>query len=285
MSDQGLAAPPTFHSSVDPTALLIIWIVMAVAAVAVAVRLALRNRDALPVVACAGALICALNEPIYDILANLTYARTPDVAYHAFGRAIPWTLPIGYVPWVGLMPYVLYRMMAAGAPRRRFHQIAAGLIGSVLFLELINALWWHNWKYYGESPARSALGGGVVQMAAMPLLCALLYLVLAEQLRGWKRAALGLLLPALALPMIFASTTFPLYISNHADLPAAIDWLAAATAVALSLGAVPVITRVAQRWRDGELILLAGAAAPRAPAREARQPPDLASASQPSASR
>jgi hypothetical protein len=244
-ADTGIPAPPTFESTADPTLLLVIWSVFAVVAVAVAARLALRHRDPLPVVACAGAVICALNEPIFDVLANLTYARTPHVAFSAFGREIPWTIPTGYIPWVGLMPYVLYRMMAAGVTRRRLHEIAAGLIGSVLVLEVVNALWWHNWKYYGEAPARGVLGGGVVQMAAMPLMCALLYLIVAEHTRGWQRAALGLVLPGVSLALVFAATTWPLYVSNHADVPAALDWLAAAIAVALSLGAVPLITRVA----------------------------------------
>ncbi len=254
MREQGIAAPPPLHSSVDPALMLAIWAAMAAAAVLVAVRLAVQHRDGLPIVACVGALICALNEPIYDVLANLRYAQTPHVAYHAFGRDIPWTLPIGYVPWVGLMPYVLYRMMAAGTPRRTLHRIAAGLIASVLALELVNEVWWHNWGYYGESPIRSMLGGGVVQMAAMPLLCALLYLMLADRLHGWRRAALGLVLPGLALPMVFAATTWPLYLSNHAVLPATVDWFAATVAVVLSLGAAPVITGVAARWHAGGLV-------------------------------
>ncbi len=248
-ADRGFAAPPTFESTTDPTLLLVVWSVMAGAAILVAARLALRNRDPLPVVACAGAVICALNEPIFDVLANLTYARTPHVAYNAFGREIPWTIPVGYIPWVGLMPYVLYRLMAAGASRALLHRIAAGLIASVALLEVVNELWWENWKYYGEAPARGILGGGVVQMAAMPLMCALLYLVLADHLSGWRRAALGLLLPAISLPLVFAATTWPLYFSNHAELPAAVDWFAAAVAVTLALGAVPVITRLAERWR------------------------------------
>lgn len=242
----GIAPPPSFHAAVDGDVLLVIWGAMALAAVLVAVRLAIRDRTALPVVACVGALVCALNEPIYDVLANLTYAQTDAVAYHAFGRAIPWTLVIGYVPWVGLFPYILFRRMEAGIARADLHRLAAALIGSVLALEIVNAVWWHNWRYYGEAPARGVLGGGVVQMAAMPLLCALLY-VLAGRMTGWRQALLGLVLPPLALPMVFASTTFPLYFSNHTRLPAAVDWSAAAISVALALGAVPAITAVAAR--------------------------------------
>jgi hypothetical protein len=249
MTPRILPAPAPFQSSADPLVLLIVWGALALAAVGVAVWLAVRRHDVLPVFACVGALICALNEPIYDVLGNLSYARTPYVAYSIWGRDIPWTLVIGYVPWVGLMPYLLMRAMAARWPRRRLHAIAAGLIVSVFVLEVVNAVWWENWKYYGESPTRSSLGGGVVQMAAMPLLCALIYLVLGERARGAPRALLGLVAPVVALPMVFASTTWPLYLSNHGDLPTAVDWLAAALTIALGFAAVPLITGLAERWQ------------------------------------
>lgn len=248
MEQSGIAPPPQFDASVDPDVLLAIWAVMAAAAVVVAVRLAIRDRTALPVVACVGAAVCALNEPIFDVLANLSYANTDAVAYHAFGRAIPWSLVIGYIPWVGLFPYLLFRRMQAGISRAALHRVAAALIGSVLALEIVNEVWWHNWRYYGEAPARGVLGGGVVQMAAMPMLCALMYL-LAERVTGWRQSLLGLVFPPLALPMVFAATTFPLYVSNHMRLPAAVDWAAAAIAVTLALGAVPVITGLAARLR------------------------------------
>lgn len=244
-----LPAPAPFESSADPLVLLIVWGALALAAVGVAVWLAVTRRDVLPVVACAGAMICALNEPIYDVLGNLSYAETPYVAYSMWDRDIPWTLVIGYVPWVGLMPYLLMRAMAGGWPRRRLHLIAAALIASVFVLEVVNAVWWENWKYYGESPTRSALGGGVVQMAAMPLLCALMYLMLDGLARGAWRVVLGIVAPVVALPMVFASTTWPLYLSNHGDLPAAVDWLAAAITIALGFAAVPLITALAQRWQ------------------------------------
>jgi hypothetical protein len=258
---RGIAAPPVFHSPIDPDAMLIGWCVLALTAFAIAAVLAVRNRDLLPVAACVGALICALNEPIYDVLANLVYAETPHTAYHAFGRDIPWTLVVGYVAWVGLVPYVLSRMMVAGVSRLRLHQVAVGLILSVAAAEILNAVWLKSWHYYGQSSWRGVLGGGVVQMAAMPLLCALLYYMLDAGMRRWRRALLGLVIPGVALPMVFAASTWPLYLANHAALPVGIKWAAAALSVSLCFVAVPVITRVAQRWREGELALAAAGSA------------------------
>src|ERR1700722_12368975 len=104
--------------------MLILWGVLVVAAATYAIYLAVRNRDVLPVAVCVGALICAFNEPIYDTLGKLVYARTPPsyVAFTTFGRSIPWAVVIGYLPWVGLVPYLLYRQMVKGISRIRLQQ-------------------------------------------------------------------------------------------------------------------------------------------------------------------
>lgn len=266
MSPSGLDAPPVTHASANADVMLAVWAGMALAAAGVAVWLAWRNRDALPVAACVGALICTLNEPIYDILAKLTYAESPHVAYSAFGRDIPWTLVVGYVPWVGLMPYVLSRMIAAGATRARLVQMAAGLTASVVLIEIVNAAWLHAWTYYGQSAWRGVLGGGVIQMAAMPLLCALLYCLLGERLAGARRAALGIVLPPMTLPMVFASTTWPLYVSNHADVSAGAAWLAAAASVGLCVLTIVAVISLAGRWQTGDLAPRRAPAAGTAPA-------------------
>ena len=111
---QGIPAPPDFETSVDPSALLGTWSVLAAAAVGIAIWLAVRDRDPLPVAGCVGAVICTANEGIFDVLGVLTYAVNLDTAYSAFGRDIPWTLIVGYIPWVGLVPYLLYRLMSFG---------------------------------------------------------------------------------------------------------------------------------------------------------------------------
>lgn len=252
MSPQGIEAPPVTHASADAGAMLAVWTSMAIAAVAVACWLAWRHRDALPVAACAGALICTLNEPIYDILAKITYAQSPYVAYSAFGRDIPWTLVVGYVPWVGLMPYVLSRMIAGGASRTRLLQVAAALTASVVLVEILN-VWLDAWTYYGQSAWRGVLGGGVMQMAAMPMLCALLYCVIGDRLRGARRAVLGIVLPPMALPMVFASTTWPLYVANHADVSTGVAWLAAGAALGLCLLTLFTVIGLAVRWGTGRL--------------------------------
>jgi hypothetical protein len=252
---QGISAPPGFDSAVSSEALLIGWVLLCAIGAGISIWVAVRERDILPLTACVGAFVCTLNEPIFDVLAKLVYPDNLDVAYSAFGRDIPWTLVVGYLPWVGLMPYLLYRLMASGAPRAQLHKIAAGLIGSVALVELLNATWLHAWKYYGETAWRGVLGGGIMQMAAMPLVCALLYYLLADRMTGWRRASMGLIVPAVSLPLVFGATTWPLYFSNYTKLPAAVDWIAAGLTIALCLLAIPIITRIAQRWHAGEALL------------------------------
>jgi hypothetical protein len=245
-----IPAPPVFHAGIGPAPMLIIWGALALAAVVYAGYLAVRDRDPLPVAACAGALVCALNEPIYDVLGKLVYARVPAsyTAYTAFGRHIPWTLVVGYVPWVGLMPYILFRMMRNGVSRRRLHVIAIGLNVSVGLIEVANSLWLHDWRYYGGTSARGVLAGGLIQMSAMPLLCAFLFYAFADRFTGWRRAVLGIVLPAVSLPMVFAATSWPLYVSNYSHLSQPLRWAAAGTAVVLCVLAVFAVTYMSDRW-------------------------------------
>ncbi|MCW3063605.1 MAG: hypothetical protein JWN32_777 [Solirubrobacterales bacterium] len=245
----GIPAPPVFDAGPSPAAMLALWGALALAAFAYAAVLAVRERDVLPVAVCAGALVCALNEPIYDTLAKLVYARVPSgyVAYSAFGRQIPWTLVIGYVPWVGLVPYLLSRRMEAGVSRAGLHRIALALTVSVALVELVNSVWLHDWRYYGGHSARGVLGGGIVQMSAMPILCGFLLCVFARPASGVRRALLGVLIPTMALPIVFAATSWPLYVSNYATMPDALHWAAAGVTIGFCVLAVLAVSYLAEQ--------------------------------------
>jgi hypothetical protein len=247
-----IPGPPSFSPGWSPATMLILWGAMSAAAAGYAIHLSIRDRDPLPAVACVGALICTLNEPIYDILGKLVYAHVPSsyVAYTAFGRAIPLALVVGYIPWVGLAPYLLLKQFEAGISRRRLHVIALGLNASVAALEVLNALTLHMWRYYGGDSARGVLSGGIIQMSAMPLLAALLYFMLGDQAKGWWRVLLGLIVPVISLPMVFASTTLPLYFTNYARVAGWVHWVGAAASAALCVCAVRTITGLVARWQQ-----------------------------------
>jgi hypothetical protein len=241
--------PPVYQAQASAAAMLALWGVLALAAAVYAVVLAVRRRDVLPVAVCIGALVCALNEPIYDTLGKLVYSHVPSgyVAYTAFGRHIPWTLVVGYVPWVGLVSYLLAQRIREGVSRRQLYLVAAGLSVSVGIVEVLNALWMHNWRYYGGHAARGVLGGGIVQMSAMPIVCGFLLVVFAMPARGAARAALGVVVPTMALPITFAATSWPLYLSNYSRMSEALHWCLAALTVAFCVLAVLGIARLAEQ--------------------------------------
>jgi hypothetical protein len=251
----GVPDPPALVSPVNPLIMLLVFGATAVAAFGYAVVVAFRRRDPLPVAACFGAMACALNEPIYDILGKIVYARNHAMAFSAFGRDIPWFLVIGYIAWVGLLPYLISRAMAVGMSRGRLHLIAVAGVLSVVLVEVLN-LWLKAWEYYGEAPLK--FFGGVAAMAGVPVVGGFVIYAVGDRLRGWRRALAGFVIPTLVLPMVFASTGWPLYIALYSNLPKILDYAAVVLLCALIVATVCATTAIAQRWREGQLLLAAG---------------------------
>jgi hypothetical protein len=239
---------PEITSEASPTIVLVAFAVALTAAIVYAVGLAVRERDLLPIAACAGAFVCALNEPIYDVLGKIVYATDHVRAYSYMGRDIPLFLVIGYVPWVGALPVGLARLMARGADPKIFYRLVLGSCLSVVVIETFgNHFQW--WTYYGEAPLKFLVVAP--QMAPVPIVGALLIYALAHPLRGWKRVATTFVVATLALPMVFASASWPLYAGLYADLPSALDWIAGLAMLALSAAVVVGAVRVAQAVHAG----------------------------------
>jgi hypothetical protein len=241
---------PVITSAASPAVLLVFFGSAAAAAFAYAVAIAVRRRDPLPIALCIGALICALNEPIFDVLGKISYAENHPTAFTAFGRDIPWFLVIGYVPWVGLLPYLIAQAMRSGISRRTLHLIALVEVLSVVCVELVN-LRMGAWVYYGEAPLK--FFGGVAAMAGVPLVGGLVIYIVTDRLTGWRRLFAGLIIPTLVLPMIFAATGWPLYLALYSNLPPALDYVALAVMAALIIATVMTTTWIAQRWTQAGL--------------------------------
>lgn len=247
LADSGLPGPPPLTADIDPRILLGIFIVLVAAALAAAVRLSLTHRDPLPLVCCGAALVAALNEPIYDILGKIVYAENNPMAYHAFGRAIPWFLVLGYLPWVGLAPYLVFKAMQGGVSRRALHIAAGILFVSVACVEIFgNSL--HLWTYYGEAPMKYL--GVAPQAVTYPMVGGFLLYALASQLRGWRRVLTGFTISVMILPIGYAATSWPGYFALYADLPPVLDWLASAALLALCAAMAAGATYLAERWRE-----------------------------------
>ncbi|MCW3063602.1 MAG: hypothetical protein JWN32_774 [Solirubrobacterales bacterium] len=220
---------PVLHSGIDTAVFLVGFGALAVASFAVAAVVSVRRRDPLALAACVGALVCALNEPIYDYLGKIVYAADSTTAYTAFGRHIPLFLVLGYVPWVGLLSYAVARLMARGVAPRRLYALALGSFASVVLVETLGNLA-HAWSYYGRPPLKYL--GVAPQMAPVPILCGLLLYVLGSRLRGWRRLWL-VFVPTVALPAVYASAGWPMYLALHSDVPKVVQYLAGFLTLAL----------------------------------------------------
>lgn len=240
-----ISGVPIIDAKVNTAIFLAGFGCLAVAAIAVAAVVSLRSRDALALLACAGALVCSLNEPIYDALGKITYAANSTTAYTAFGRHIPLFLVLGYVPWVGLLPYGIARMMARGVPARRLYALAFASFASVVVVEALGNLA-DAWTYYGEPPLKWL--GVAPQMAPVPIVCGALLFILGSRVRGGARVALAFV-PAVALPAVYASAGWPIYLALHSQVSKPVQYLAGVVTLGLCAAIVVCAVAAAEHWR------------------------------------
>jgi hypothetical protein len=244
-----MTEPPGIVSQIPPGAVLGVFGLIVAASAVYAIVIGARARDLMPVMTCLGALVCAFNEPIYDILGKIVYAENHPMAYNAFGRDIPWFLVLGYLPWVGLLPYLISRAMHAGISRAKLHGIAFASFLSVVVVESIGTSF-DAWMYYGEAPLKFLVVAP--QMAPVPIVGGFLLFAVADRLFGWRRLIAGFAVSTLALPMVFASASWPLYVGLNSDLPVVIDWILGAAMLGLSVAVVTATTKLAQTIRAAD---------------------------------
>jgi hypothetical protein len=240
-----MSAVPHTEADVDTIWFLAGFGGLALAVVAAAVRRALRHRDPVPVAVCLGALVCALNEPIFDELGQIVYAADATRAYTAFGRDIPLFLVVGYVPWVAGLSYVIAQLMAAGVPRRRLHLIALGSFLSVTAVETAGTSV-AAWTYYGEPPLKYL--GVAPMMAPVPIVGGALIYIAGTQLTGRRRWLVGIV-PIFSLPAVYAAAGMPMYVALHAETSKLVQYLAGAATLAFCTVVVLAATAIAARWR------------------------------------
>ncbi len=217
-----MSDPPRVTADIDPDWFLALFGGLALVVLVFALLRALRTRDVVPVAVCLGALVCALNEPIYDDLGMIVYADGALRAYTAFGRDIPLFLVLGYVPWVGGLSYVVAQLMAGGWGRARLHWIAFASFASVVVIETagtsIGA-----WEYYGEAPLKYL--GVAPMMAPVPIVCGALIHPLDRALQGRRRWLIGIV-PVFSLPAVYAAAGMPMYVALHSDTSKLVQYVA-----------------------------------------------------------
>ncbi len=252
-----LSSPPVTTSDVDTTVFLVVFGGLACATFVAAIVHGRRTRDVVPVAACLGALVCALNEPIFDELGKIVYAENAVTAYTAFGRDIPLFLVVGYVPWVAGLSVVIATLIARGATARRLQAIAFGSFVSVTCVELVGTSL-GSWSYYGEPPLKYL--GVSPMMAPVPIVCGALIFMLGTRLKGPSRWLIGLV-PVFSLPAVYAAAGMPMYVALHADVGRPVQYAAGVATLALCFLVVLAATTIVDRWRAGDVALRAAAPA------------------------
>jgi hypothetical protein len=241
-------AIPHTTSDVDTDLFLALFGILAAAVIAAAVVHSFRRRDVVPIALCAGALLCALNEPIYDELGKIVYADDATRAYTAFGRDIPLFLVVGYVPWVAGLSYVVSELMRRGVSRSRLHWIALASAVSVVVIETAGTSV-EAWTYYGDPPLKYL--GVAPAMAPVPIVGGALIYVLGTQLTGARRLLMGLV-PLFALPAVYAAACMPMYVALHSQTSEAVQYLAGIATLALCAAVTAAATAIAAWWRAAE---------------------------------
>ena len=177
-----MSDPPRVTADIDPDWFLALFGGLALVVLVFALLRALRTRDVVPVAVFLGALVCALNSPIYDNLGMIVYADGALRAFFTFGRDIPLFLVLGYVPWVGGLSYVVAQLMAGGWGRARLHWIAFASFASVVVIETAGTSIGASRKMYGEAPLKYL--GVAPMMAPVPIVCGALIHPLDRALQG-----------------------------------------------------------------------------------------------------
>jgi hypothetical protein len=74
---------------------------------------------------------------------------------------------------------------------------------------------------------------------------------LAGQASGWRRPAIGFVVAAVALPIVYAGASWPVYVALYSNLPAALDWLLSVVMLGLCVAMGVAATFLAEKWRAG----------------------------------
>jgi hypothetical protein len=208
-------------------------------AVAWAVRLAVRERDVMPVLVCAGGLIAVINEPIWDLLGRIVYAGNQPILYTSFGgRQIPVFLIPGYVVWVSVLGLLYSRLMARGMRPATLYMLATASFLSVAIIETLGNSS-KMWTYYGAAPAKFLVVAP--QMAPVPAVCGFLIFQLRPHLRGMGKL-IYLAVPGSSLAAIYAFTSWPIYYALNSRVPTVWNWIASGAGIGLCAGVVWMIS-------------------------------------------
>jgi len=219
-----------------------------------------RQRDVLPLVMLVGGLISMGLEPAVDTLGKVWYARdNPWVVYVGMGVPQPAFLLMGYSLFWGGAVYIASRLVGQGLS---VYKVFAAVFVMDLIVEYLGVSVLGVGLYYDFSPLKLwgfPLWWAFVNAAAA-VIGVWLVITLEPRLTGWRRAGF-LVTPATAFGTTHAACAWPVWLALHSDAPPWAGYVAAAYAIAMSLGLTAFVAselrtrRAAQR----DLIIMAEA--------------------------
>lgn len=193
-----------------------------------------RHGPALPVIFLGTAISALVVEPIFDNTLLYWYPPDNDLGvYAAYGRTVPWFVPIGYAWFFGGNAYVLWRLFQRGLTRIQI----LGLFGIVVMIDALatsTATWLNISGFYGPQPF---LWGGVnvwfsFADATGVIVGATVLYVLAPRLHGWRWLWL-LITPTISYGAVLGAVCSPVTLGLHSDWTASGRWIGGAATIAL----------------------------------------------------
>jgi hypothetical protein len=202
----------------------------------------------LPLIFAGTALSAVMIEPIYDNTLLYWYPDVNNLAFfRAYGRTIPWFVPLGYAWFFGGSAYVVWRVIEGGASATRIWQLFAAT-AVVDWLAVSICEWLDLSAFYGNQPFH-ILGspiwfsfcdatGGFVLGAALA--------VFVPYLQGIRRLWL-LILPSFTYASTLGSTTAPVSIALNSGWSTPVVWAGGTATMALCMIAIHVIAQMSEQ--------------------------------------
>ncbi|WP_330255068.1 hypothetical protein OG874_11260 [Nocardia sp. NBC_00565] len=193
-----------------------------------------KRGPALPLFMLGTAISAVAVEPVFDN--TLLYWYPPDNGlgvFAAYGRTVPWFVPLGYAWFFGGIAYVVWRYLQLGVDRRQVWWTFA-VVALIDALATSLAGWLDLSGFYGPQPF---MFGGVNVWFAFAdatgvLVGATILFVLTPLLSGRNWLWL-LVIPSISYGAVLGGVSGPVTLGLHSDWPTPVRWLAGAVTIGL----------------------------------------------------
>jgi hypothetical protein len=202
---------------------------------------------ALPLLLIGGAL-SGLVEPFLDNVVLVWWPpEQPLAAFEAFGRTVPWFVPIGYAWFCGALLYFAARIYAAGVRPAQVWAIFA-VVAVVDYVAIAATTWIGIMGFYGDPPMN--VGGYPLWWAAIDgahvMFGGAVVLLLAPRLRGFARLWL-LAVPTIVIAASGGAVGWPISTALNSGWSAAGKWVAAAVTIGIGCAIVHLVAQAVSR--------------------------------------